>query len=117
MANNEEQKHALKDKLKELVNTIAESDDFTVHAADEAITALSVLRDMKCSASFSRKLDHLSLPVPPQFRCPISGLIMTDPVILAIGQVIPSFTLSHQYNDHFLNAFFTKDFQHLHNNI
>lgn len=86
MANNEEQKHALKDKLKELVNTIVESDDFTVHAADEAITALSVLRDMKCSASFSRKLDHLSLPVPPQFRCPISGLIMTDPVILAFGQ-------------------------------
>lgn len=94
MANNEEQKHALKDKLKELVNTIVEGDDFTVHAADEAITALSVLRDMKCSASFSRKFDHLSLPVPPQFRCPISGLIMTDPVILAIGQVISSFTLS-----------------------
>ncbi|WJX19197.1 hypothetical protein P8452_08913 [Trifolium repens] len=86
MANNEEQTYALKDKLKELVNTIVESDDYTVHAADEAITALSVLRDMKCSASFSRKLDRLSVSVPQQFRCPISGHIMTDPVILANGQ-------------------------------
>ncbi|KAK2402561.1 plant U-box [Trifolium repens] len=86
MANNEEQTYALKDKLKELVNTIVESDDYTVHAADEAITALSVLRDMKCSASFSRKLDRLSVSVPPQFRCPISGHIMTDPVIFANGQ-------------------------------
>ncbi|MCI41965.1 U-box domain-containing protein, partial [Trifolium medium] len=38
MANNEEQIYALKDKLKELVNTIVESDDFTVHVANEAIT-------------------------------------------------------------------------------
>ncbi|WJX12810.1 hypothetical protein P8452_03264 [Trifolium repens] len=86
MANNEEQTNALKDQLKELVNTIVESEDYTVHAADEAITALSVLRDMKCSASFSRKLDCLSVSVPPQFRCPISGHVMTDPVILVNGQ-------------------------------
>nr|XP_012569919.1 U-box domain-containing protein 9-like isoform X2 [Cicer arietinum] len=81
----------MKEKLKEVVNSIVEGDDFTLHAADEAITALSVLRDFKCSsASFSSKFDLLSFPVPvsvpPQFRCPISGHIMTDPVILANGQ-------------------------------
>ncbi|KAL5068539.1 hypothetical protein RYX36_019426 [Vicia faba] len=86
MSNNQDQTFALKDKLRELVNTIVEGDDFTLHAADEAITALSVLRDLKSSASFSRKFDGLSVPVPPQFRCPISGLIMTDPVILTNGQ-------------------------------
>lgn len=75
----------LKGKLRELVNTIVEGDDYTVQAADEAITALSALRDLKCSASFSSRLEHL--PVPPHFRCPISGHIMTDPVILATGQV------------------------------
>jgi hypothetical protein len=95
MANNEEQTYALKDKLKELVNTIVESDDYTVHAADEAITALSVLRDMKCSASFSRKLDCLSVSVPPQFRCPISGHVMMDPVILVNGQVLSFFSFTN----------------------
>lgn len=87
MPNNQDQTFALKDKLRELVHTIVEGDDFNLHAADEAITALSVLRDLKSRASFSSKFDRLSVPVPPQFRCPISGLIMTDPVILANGQV------------------------------
>ncbi|KAJ1409315.1 Zinc finger, RING/FYVE/PHD-type [Sesbania bispinosa] len=80
----EEQAFALKGKLRELVKSIVDGDDYSVHAAEEAINALSALKDLKCSASFSRKLDHL--PVPPQFRCPISGYLMTDPVILSNGQ-------------------------------
>ncbi|TKY52058.1 U-box domain-containing protein 9 [Spatholobus suberectus] len=79
-----EEELALKDKLRELVKSIVESDDYTVHAADEAILALSALKDLKCTASLSRNLDNI--PVPPHFLCPLSGHLMTDPVILATGQ-------------------------------
>ncbi|KAH1229879.1 U-box domain-containing protein 9 [Glycine max] len=35
--------------------------------------------------SLSRNLDNVT--VPPHFRCPLSGNLMTDPVILATGQI------------------------------
>ncbi|KAG4908480.1 hypothetical protein AAZX31_20G206800 [Glycine max] len=80
----EEKVHALKDKLRESVKIIVESDDYTVDAADEAMDALSALKDLKCTTSLSRNLDDAA--VPPHFRCPLSGNLMTDPVILASGQ-------------------------------
>lgn len=80
-----EEAFALKEKLRELVKSIVEGDDFTVHAADEAIVALSALKDFKCATSLSRSLDNI--PVPPHFLCPLSGQLMTDPVILVTGQV------------------------------
>ncbi|KAG4919707.1 hypothetical protein JHK85_057988 [Glycine max] len=88
----EEKVHALKDKLWESVKIIVESDDYTVDAADEAMDALSALKDLKCTTSLSRNLDDAA--VPPHFRCPLSGNLMTDPVILASGQLtkrIPTF--------------------------
>ncbi|KAK7337983.1 hypothetical protein VNO77_18577 [Canavalia gladiata] len=74
----------LKEKLRGLVKGIVESDDYTVQAADEAIATLSALKEFKCGSSFSDKLDDFALP--PQFRCPISTQLMTDPVILSTGQ-------------------------------
>jgi len=81
----EEQVSALKQKLRELIESIVDSDDYTVHAADKAIHALSALKDLKCTTPHSTNLDHAS--VPPHFRCPLSGHLMTDPVILTTGQV------------------------------
>lgn len=86
----------LKQRLLRLVKTMVETDDdddddCTVKTADEAIATLSALKDLKCSRSRSRtrslsdKLDDFALP--PEFRCPISTQLMTDPVILSTGQV------------------------------
>ncbi|KAK7285847.1 hypothetical protein RJT34_20630 [Clitoria ternatea] len=77
----------LKERLRGLVKLIVETDDYSVHLADEAIATLSALKDFKCGGggtSFSDKLDHFTLP--PEFRCPISTQLMTDPVILSTGQ-------------------------------
>ncbi|RDX86538.1 U-box domain-containing protein 9, partial [Mucuna pruriens] len=83
MATNNEA-YALKEKLRELVNTILDSDDYTVNVADDAILALSALRDMKYNSSLSRKFHDI--PVPPHFKCPLSGHLMIEPVILATEQ-------------------------------
>ncbi|RDX99791.1 U-box domain-containing protein 9, partial [Mucuna pruriens] len=70
----------LKEKLRELVKSIVDSDDYTPQAADEAIAVLSALKDFKSPNS----LDEF--PLPPEFRCPISTQLMIDPVILSTGQ-------------------------------
>ncbi|TKY61321.1 U-box domain-containing protein 9 [Spatholobus suberectus] len=70
----------LKEKLRELVKAIVDSDDYTVQAADKAIATLSALKDLKCGNSVD------DFPLPPEFRCPISTQLMTDPVILSTGQ-------------------------------
>ncbi|ESW15939.1 hypothetical protein PHAVU_007G115800 [Phaseolus vulgaris] len=80
----EEQVSALKQKLRELVESIVDRDDYTVHAADKAIHALSALKDLKSTTFHSTNMEHT--PVPLHFRCPLSDHLMTDPVILTTGQ-------------------------------
>ncbi|GAU13595.1 hypothetical protein TSUD_346990 [Trifolium subterraneum] len=83
----------LKERLRKLVKSIVESDDYTLQIADDAIATLSSLKDFKSRSinnnngtknSFSSKLDQFTLP--PEFRCPISTQLMIDPVILSTGQ-------------------------------
>ncbi|RYR44994.1 hypothetical protein Ahy_A08g041249 isoform A [Arachis hypogaea] len=74
----------LKEKLRGLVKAIVEDDDYTTRHAEDAIATLSTLRDLKRASPSS--FDDFSFPVPPEFRCPISTELMTDPVILATGQ-------------------------------
>jgi len=80
----------LKERLRELVKVIVDSDDYTVAAADEAIATLSALKHLKSPDSLD------DFPLPPEFRCPISTQLMTDPVILSTGQVrlFPLFNFS-----------------------
>ncbi|KAG5056233.1 hypothetical protein JHK85_008743 [Glycine max] len=66
------------EKLRELVKAIVDSDDYSLQAADEAIATLSSLKHLKSPDDF---------PLPPQFRCPISTQLMSDPVILSTGQL------------------------------
>lgn len=81
----------LKERLWKIVKTIVDSDDYTLQNADDAIAALSSLKDFKSRSvsnrtnSFDDKLDEFAPPT--EFRCPISTQLMIDPVILSTGQV------------------------------
>lgn len=83
----------IKKQLERLVKAIVDEDDYRVETADEAIRALSSLKGLKLKKSLSFKLDGHGnlLDVPEDFRCPISGELMKDPVVLATGQVTISF--------------------------
>ncbi|CAL9003717.1 unnamed protein product [Prunus brigantina] len=78
----------IKKQLERLVKAIVDEDDYRVETADEAIRALSSLKGLKLNKSLSFKLDGHGnlLDVPEDFRCPISGELMKDPVVLATGQ-------------------------------
>ncbi|CAJ1976308.1 unnamed protein product [Sphenostylis stenocarpa] len=75
---------ALKQKLQDLVKSIVDNDDYPVQAANEAIHALSTLKDLKCTTPLSTNLDDSG--VPSHYRCPLSNHLMSDPVILTSGQ-------------------------------
>lgn len=77
----------IKKQLRRLVKDIVEEEDYRVETADEAIRALSSLKDFKTSKqTLSFKLGG-GVHVPQEFRCPISGELMIDPVVMATGQV------------------------------
>ncbi|WVY98947.1 hypothetical protein V8G54_031098 [Vigna mungo] len=94
MANTEAE---LKQNLKELIESIVDGDDYTVHTADNAIRALSALKDLKRPASPLPNVDQS--PIPPHFRCPLSGHFMTDPVILIVGQTFDRPLIQRWLND------------------
>ena len=72
-------------ELQILVQSIVEEDDYALEAADRAMQALSCLKELKLKHSNPQSL-LLTLP-PPEFRCPLSGQLMIDPVVIASGQV------------------------------
>lgn len=88
----------LKKELQRLVKAILDEDDYGgLQVTNEALRVLSCLKDLKLKKPHSFKGgaagdDHL-LGLPYELRCPISGEIMTDPVVLANGQVVLQFTL------------------------
>nr|GMD18735.1 U-box domain-containing protein 9 [Ipomoea batatas] len=62
----------LKEELQRAVKAIVSEDDVNAEAIDRAQQALSALRG----------LHHF----PAEFRCPLSGELMKDPVVIASGQ-------------------------------
>lgn len=82
----------MKKELERMVNAIVEGEDYTVEATDHAMEILWALKDLKLKAVMKSQellgLDNFcsSTVPPPEFRCPISGEFMKDPVILASGQ-------------------------------
>ncbi|XP_010243171.1 PREDICTED: U-box domain-containing protein 9 [Nelumbo nucifera] len=74
----------LKKELKRLVKIIVEEDESRTETFDQAIEALSGLKDLKYKKSLSLKLDATACP--EQFRCPLSNKLMRDPVIVSSGQ-------------------------------
>lgn len=76
----------LKKELQRLVKTILDEDDYGMQATDEALRVLSCLKELRLKKSHSFGVDDC-LTVPEMFKCPMSGEIMADPVVLANGQV------------------------------
>ncbi|KAJ0010637.1 hypothetical protein Pint_33792 [Pistacia integerrima] len=74
----------LKRELQRLFKTILDEDDYGMQVTDEALRVLSCLKEFHLKKSHSISVDCLD--VPEVFRCPISGEIVADPVVLANGQ-------------------------------
>lgn len=79
----------LKKELQRLVNSIVDGgEDYAVFDTNEAIEVLARLTKLKIKMYDKyRASEGLSDDVPLEFKCPLSRQIMTDPVILASGQV------------------------------
>lgn len=81
----------LKKDLKQVLYRIIQEQDFDSSAADEAIQILTALKFSLMAASSSQESTRCSgsntLIFPDKFRCPISGDLMKDPVLLITGQV------------------------------
>ncbi|KAL3650065.1 hypothetical protein CASFOL_006468 [Castilleja foliolosa] len=81
----------LKKELGKFVDALVEEeeDDYNLEITDNAIQTLCALKDLKLKQTDKEfvKLKDLSFQEPPQeFKCPISGILMKDPVVLASGQ-------------------------------
>ncbi|KAH7571775.1 hypothetical protein ACOSP7_014601 [Xanthoceras sorbifolium] len=72
----------LKKELQRLMNSIIDGDDYAIHDTNEAIGVLSSLIKLKAR----KYIGVQGGEVPLEFKCPLSGEIMSDPVVLASGQ-------------------------------
>lgn len=81
----------LKKDLKQVLYRIIQEEDFDSSAADDAIQILTSLKFSLMPAPSSQESPGCSgsktLIIPDKFRCPISGDLMKDPVLLITGQV------------------------------
>ncbi|KAG7021008.1 U-box domain-containing protein 9, partial [Cucurbita argyrosperma subsp. argyrosperma] len=105
----------LKKDIKELLQRIVDQDDFECSIADEAIEKLNSLKLTKMAAAAAASAAaaaaaaapvesggdsaRTALVMPDEFRCPISGELMEDPVLLKTGQT---------YDRPFINKWFNK---------
>lgn len=87
----------LKRELQRMVQSIVEEDDYALEATDGAMHALSCLKELKLRLSNPQSL-LLTLP-PPEFRCPLSGQLMVDPVVIASGQTFDRPFIQKWLND------------------
>ncbi|XP_031285548.1 U-box domain-containing protein 9-like isoform X1 [Pistacia vera] len=92
----------LKMELQRLFKTILDEDDYGMQVTDEVLRVLSCLKEFQLKKSHSISADCLD--VPEVFRCPISGEIVADPVVLANGQEIPpKFVMKMKFGDELTN--------------
>ncbi|XVF57010.1 hypothetical protein PTKIN_Ptkin06aG0168200 [Pterospermum kingtungense] len=74
----------LKKELQKVVEMILEEDDYGIEMTIEAIRILSCSAELKLKKPTGLGMDGMNLP--EKFKCPLSGEIMGDPVILSSGQ-------------------------------
>lgn len=84
----------LKRELQKLVKSIAEDGTDDAINLDAIDRALRALRELK----LKRSAGEAAGAVPEDFKCPLSIELMSDPVIIASGQVNPSLSVSHFFN-------------------
>ena len=75
----------LKKELRRVVKIILEEDDYGIDITIEAIRILSCLAELKLKKPVG--LGTIYTVLPEKFKCPLSGEIMGDPVVLGSGQV------------------------------
>ncbi|CAL5426986.1 unnamed protein product [Camellia sinensis] len=108
----------LKKELQRQIKPILDEDDYEIKATDEAMRILSSLKELKVKGieitnetlRFVSSLKELKckesasyMVVPEEFKCPISGEIMHDPVVLATGQTCDRCSIMEWLdNDHWL---------------
>ncbi|XP_022744040.1 U-box domain-containing protein 9-like [Durio zibethinus] len=74
----------LKKELQRVVKMILEEGEYGIEITIEAIRILSCLAELKLKKPVGLGIDDTVLP--EKFKCPLSGEIMGDPVVLASGQ-------------------------------
>ncbi|XP_065853152.1 U-box domain-containing protein 9-like [Euphorbia lathyris] len=88
----------LKKELHRLVTAILDEEDCSLEFLDEAVKILNAFMQFKLGDSFnSLKLVEDVNVVPNDFKCPISGELMSDPVVISSGQTYDR--VSIQEND------------------
>lgn len=83
-------------------------DDVEVGIAENAMQILQALKELKLHQNDQgfRVLKDLGIPEPPpEFVCPISGMLMKDPVIVDSGQVAWILSLSLSLSEDDLAAY------------
>ncbi|GAV69728.1 U-box domain-containing protein, partial [Cephalotus follicularis] len=73
----------LKKELLKLVKEITDTDDYKAELANDAMKVLCSLQELKFK---KKQVTFKNNDVPVEFQCPISGKIMSDPVVLASGK-------------------------------
>lgn len=78
----------LKRELQRMVQRIVDEHDYALdlEATDRAMQTLCSLKELTLKLLNPQESRSLTLP-PPEFRCPLSGQLMIDPVVIASGQV------------------------------
>ncbi|KAL4340757.1 hypothetical protein GQ457_08G013490 [Hibiscus cannabinus] len=74
----------LKKELESAMKTMLDKDEYTIEKTVQVIRILTRLTDLKVKKPSALGLDDTILS--ERFKCPISGQIMDDPVVLASGQ-------------------------------
>lgn len=88
MAEEKPPSEPIKKDLEKLLNKITHQEDWEIVFADEAIDRLDALKLSRIASTAAGGSSRSRSPVVPEFfRCPISGELMKDPVILKTGQV------------------------------
>ncbi|WCJ43701.1 U-box domain-containing protein 9 [Euphorbia peplus] len=82
----------LKQELVRILTAIL-ADDFTLEFIDDAIKILNAFSQFKLGK------DVQNVVVPDDFKCPISGELMSDPVVLSSGQTYDRISIQKQQND------------------
>ncbi|KAA0061413.1 U-box domain-containing protein 9-like [Cucumis melo var. makuwa] len=93
----------LKKDLKQVLYRIIQEEDFDSSAADDAIQILTSLKFSLMPAPSSQESPGCSgsktLIIPDKFRCPISGDLMKDPVLLITGQTYDRFFIEKWFHE------------------
>ncbi|GMI84618.1 ARABIDOPSIS THALIANA PLANT U-BOX 9, plant U-box 9 [Hibiscus trionum] len=97
----------LKKELESVVNKMLEEDDFRIEKTVQAIRILTRLGESKLNKPAGLGIDDPILS--ESFKCPLSGKIMGDPVILASGQTYDRPYIENWLNQGNLTCFQTKE--------